>query len=356
MRVLHVITSLKTGGAEKLMVDLLPQLRSRDNDVELLIFDGTKTSFYEQLSVTGIKIHHFHVGGSVYSPLNIIRLCKFTRKFDIIHTHNTACQFFVPLAKTLYLGGAKIVTTEHSTSNRRRGNKLFYLLDRWMYSSYSKVICIAESTKDNLDRYIPNVSAKTEVIHNGVDLVKYQVLRVALWGEKPFIISMVASFSEAKDQDTLIRAMALLPAEFMLQLVGDGVRRSILEKLIKELNLSSRVRMLGLRSDIPHILASSHVVVLSSHWEGLSLSSIEGMSSGAPFVASNVQGLREIVGGNGVLFPEGDAEALAREIKKLSENREYYQSVVQKCKVKANQFDISPMADKYNRLYKQIQK
>ena len=49
MRILHVITSLRTGGAEHLMVDLLPALRALGNDVELLVFDGTPTPFMQQL-------------------------------------------------------------------------------------------------------------------------------------------------------------------------------------------------------------------------------------------------------------------------------------------------------------------
>ena len=68
MKILHIITSLRTGGAEKLMVDLLPRLRDLGNEVELLLFDGTKTPFYETLKKEGIKIHYLQIGGSVYNP------------------------------------------------------------------------------------------------------------------------------------------------------------------------------------------------------------------------------------------------------------------------------------------------
>lgn len=61
MRILHVITSLQTGGAEKLMVDLLPRLRDFNNDVELLLFDGSYTPFYYWLEKEGIKIHSLGV-------------------------------------------------------------------------------------------------------------------------------------------------------------------------------------------------------------------------------------------------------------------------------------------------------
>ena len=75
-RILHVITSLTTGGAEHLMVDLLPKLRDLGNEVELLIFDGKRTPFYEELEQQGIKIHSFGIGGNVYHPRNIFKLRK----------------------------------------------------------------------------------------------------------------------------------------------------------------------------------------------------------------------------------------------------------------------------------------
>ena len=149
MRILHVITSLRTGGAEHLMVDLLPALRALGNDVELLVFDGTPTPFMQQLEATpfmqqleeeGVTIRHLGLGGSPYHPKNIIGLCKYMRRYDVVHTHNTACQFFAPIAKMMTLGGAKLVTTEHNATNRRRGKLLFKLIDRWMYARYSRII------------------------------------------------------------------------------------------------------------------------------------------------------------------------------------------------------------------------
>ena len=87
MKILHVITSLSTGGAEKLMVDLLPRLRDLGNEVELLIFDGKRTAFYNELEQIGIKIHHLSIGGNVYNPINIFKLIKYIKHYEIIHTH-----------------------------------------------------------------------------------------------------------------------------------------------------------------------------------------------------------------------------------------------------------------------------
>ena len=111
--------------------------------------------------------------------------------------------------------------------------------------------------------------------------------------------------------------MSELPNNYSLQIVGDGPRRPILEKLAEEKN----VEFLGIRTDIPDILSSTDIVVLSSHWEGLSLSSIEGMASGRPFIASDVDGLHEMVNGAGVLFPDGDHIALASAIRHRNDKR-----------------------------------
>lgn len=363
MKILHVITSLRTGGAEKLMVDLLPKLRDLGNDVELLLFDGVRTEFMKALEPTGIKIHIARVGSSVYNPQNILSLSKLIRKFEIVHTHNTAPQLFAVLAKCLVCGSSvKLVTTEHNTTNRRRDKFYFKYLDRWMYHKYAKIICISEQAEKNLRHYLGDNSSKICTIFNGID---YSRLSVPINNsakenrdEKEVKITMVAAFREQKDQQTLIRSLSLLPNYFKLSLVGVG-DKSLIRKcktLVKELNLSDRVLFMGMRTDIPEILHSSDIVVLSSHYEGLSLSSLEGMASGKPFVASDVDGLHEIVSGYGLLFQHEDAQALADILLKLSEDRLFAEQVALKCQERAKQFDISVMADKYNLIYQDIYK
>ena len=350
MRILHVITSLRTGGAEKLIVDLLPRLRNLGNEVELLLFDGIRTPFYSQLKQTGIKIHHLAIGGNIYNPLNIFRLIKFIKNFDIIHTHNTACQYFVPFAKLLSNAKCILITTEHSTNNRRRDIVFFKYLDKFIYSKYSAIISISTKATELLTNFIKqNINVYT--IENGIDIIEFSQIKQIHFCEQDKIITMVAGFRGAKDQDTLIRSMSLLPNKYKLWLVGDGERSKILGNLVIELGLTERVKFWGIRSDIPQILEQSHVVVLSSHWEGLSLSSIEGMASGRPFIASNVDGLREIVDGYGILFSHQDYVALANEIKSICENQEKYNQIVSACQKRAKQFDINIMAEKYNQLY-----
>ncbi len=353
MKILHVITSLRTGGAEKLMVDLLPRLKQKGLDVELLLFDGTDTPFRRDAEAAGIKVHDLGIGGSVYSPLRLFRLIPFLRKYDVVHTHNTAPQLFAAIGSVVC--SVLLCTTEHTTSNRRRGWTWYASVDRWMYSRYRKVICISAKAEENLRGYIGKSHAEIITINNGVDVEKYasapsspELERIAPGSRK---IIMVAGFRWEKDQDTLIKAMAHLPEYFHLFLVGDGVRRKECEALAAHTGVAERVHFLGIRSDVPALLHAADYVVMSSHFEGLSLSSVEGMSVGKPFLASDVDGLREVVKGAGVLFPHGDADSLTNEILKLEKSPELYRSVAGSCRIHAAEFDIHKMANKYFEQY-----
>ena len=358
MKILHIITSLHTGGAEKLIIDLTPRLRELGHSVDVLLFDGSDTPFKQQLVAAGITILELGKGGSVYNPLHIFNFIPIIRQYDIIHTHNTAPQLFAAIANIL--GKTKLITTEHSTDNRRRHLWWYKPIDRFMYNQYKEVICISDQAEENLRNYIGKCRANITTIYNGVDIQKYataqpsnELNNIAPNCKK---IIMVAGFRYQKDQDTLIRATALLPQEFHTFLVGDGERREVCENLAIAEELSDRVHFMGIRMDVPELLKAADYIVMSSHWEGLSLASIEGMSVGKPFLASDVDGLREMTTNAGVLFQHQNATQLAEEIKVLDKNTAKYQQIAQQCFDKAKLFDISIMAEKYNAIYKSTYK
>ena len=389
MRILHVITSLLTGGAEVLVVNLMPRFRALGQEVGVVVFNGERTALMERLERECPECRIYRLGKSVYSPLHIIRLARIMRQYDIVHTHNSSPQLFAAIANIVCR--KRLVTTEHSTNNRKREKGgIFRLVDRWMYGRYDKIICISEIAEEKLRLYLGTQIPQISQIENGNDnvnedearrkfsIVNYQlsikrsynictinngVDVEAIHGAEPiaemrsgkFVVVMVAGFRPQKDQDTLIRAMALLPKdEYELWLVGDGTRRANLELTIDNLQLGDQVKLLGLRTDVPRILKTADVVVMSSHWEGLSLSNIEGMSAGKPFVASDVNGLREVTQGYGILFPHEDAEALAKIIRQLHDDQQYYQQIAARCYERAKEFDISKMASAYAEVYRQL--
>lgn len=352
MRILHVITSLRTGGAEKLMVDLLPRLRQMGHQVDLCVFDGIKTAFYQELEKSGVKIYSLREGGSVYDVRNILALKRIMKHYDIVHTHNTAPQLFAAIANIF--GSQILVTTEHNTTNRRRDKWYLKWGDQWMYGQYKKIICISDQARENLVKYMGEDS-KIITIYNGIDIARFaNALPLEANNDNCKKITMVSAFRPQKDHKTLIKAFCLLPECYRLLLVGDGEMKNETELYAKQFSCSDRIVFLGNRSDIPAILKSSDVVVLSSHYEGLSLSSIEGMASGTPFIASDVEGLHEIVNDYGILVPHEDANALACAIQSICEDKEYAKKIAKQCQNRARQFDISQMAERYDQTYQQI--
>ena len=357
MRILHVITSLYTGGAEKLMVDLLPRLRDAGHEVELLLFNGAATPFREELQKSGIRIMDCGSVHSVYSLKNLRKLRKMIGKYDIIHTHNSSPQFFAALAG---IGkSVKLVTTEHNTNNRRRNWPGFSMIDRWMYNRYDSVICISDKAEENLRDFLKTDKKNICTIYNGIDTSRFrnampseELMKYIPAGGKA--IMMVAAFRPQKNQEALIKAMEYLPEKFHLFLVGEGERKNECIKAAKYSKASERIHFLGRRSDIPELLKASDYVVLSSHYEGLSLSSIEGMSAGSPFLASDVDGLHEVVAGAGILFKDGDSKVIANEIMRLDENPQLYHKITEKCINKAINYDISIMAHRYISIYKSL--
>lgn len=358
MKILQVITSLRTGGAEKLMVDLLPRLRDLGHEVDLCVFDGVRTPFYEALEKKGIRIIPLRVRGSVYDPRSIFALISLIKKYDVVHPHNTACQMYVAMANVF--ARTCIVTTEHSTSNRRRKYPLLKWLDAWMYRQYRTIVTVSDIAGQNIKDYIGDSSLPTMTISNGIDVNRFRnaepCQEIIEDYKNCFIGVMVAGFRYEKDHSTVIKAFGLLPEQYHLLLVGDGEKRSELEALVASLGLGERVHFLGIRMDVPNLLQAADVVIMSSHREGLSLSNLEGMASGKPFIASDVEGLHEIVSGAGILFSHQDAETLAAQIRKCCSDKDYAASVGVACFARAQKYDIGKMAEKYAGLYALLKK
>lgn len=354
MKILHVITSLKIGGAEKLITDLVPLLRMRGCTIEVLLFDGIDTFLKEILRKQNILIIEFSCSGNVYSISNLLNLRKIINKYDIVHSHNTACQYFVALAAVTLYTRPILVTTEHSTDNRRRKILFFRYLDKWMYHSYDAIISISEKTSLCLQNYLDEQLGNLYTINNGINLKTFEAVNSVVINDSRFKILMVAGFRQEKDQDTLIRAMVHLGKDYVLWLVGDGTRKTECENIVIQLDLKEQVLFWGVRKDVPAILKAADVVVMSSHWEGFGLAAVEGMVAHKPVIASNVPGLAEVVGGAGLLFDSGDEQDLAKKIVLLFKDKEKYMEIAEACFIRSQQFDINIMVDKYYALYQYL--
>lgn len=361
MKILQVINSLATGGAEKLLLETIPLYREKGIVMDVLVLNGTNYPFLQQLKDLECCTIYSLGLKSVYNPIHIFKIIPYLKKYDILHVHLFPTQYWVVLAKILSFSKTKLLFTEHNSTNVRIQNKVFKLIECLIYSYYNKIICITNEIKIVIKQHTNSESDKFVVIENGVNLAAIKASKAYKKSEihssiaqEDIVLIQVAGFREQKDQPTLIKSLQYLPNKYKLVLVGDGVLQMDCEKLVQELQLSERVSFLGLRTDVPALLKSVDIVILSSYYEGLSLSCIEGMASGKPFVASNVSGLFEVVTGAGILFEQGNDKALAQVLENLIDNPDHYLAVAMACQEKANQYDISTMVDQHIQLYESI--
>ena len=279
MRILQVITSLDMGGAETLVVNLIPRLQDLGHTVDLCVFDGTETPLMRRLENETPQIKIYALGNGVYNPLYIFKLVKIMKNYDIVHTHNSSPQLFVAIASLF--NSPKLVSTEHNTSNRKRNWKWYRPIESWMYGRYDHIICISKIAEEKLREYMAgewlietsNKFKSITTINNGIDVNAIseavpckELLELK---ENRKAILMVAGFRKQKDQDTILKALTLLDKnKFEVWFAGIGERMEEVQQLAKSLGIDDRVRFLGLRTDIPNVLKAADIIVMSSHWEG----------------------------------------------------------------------------------------
>ena len=363
MRILQVITSLRTGGAERLVVDLSKQMKLAGNEVEILLFDGTETPLRAEAEVAGIPVRALSKGWqAMRNPLLFFKLMRVLRRnrYDVIHAHNTSCQLLLAVASCFHR--LQLVTTEHNTDNRRRRWRGYRAVDRWMYGRYRRIICVGEETRQALAAWLgrPELTNRLTVIPNGIDVSKFAEAIPAedIMSHEGRKILMISAFRPQKDHPTLIRALANLPEDYRLFLAGgsetneDRKYLNDCKRLVAELGLDCRVCFMGTRSDVPSLLAASNVVVLSTAYEGgTSLAALEAMTMAKPLIASDDPGVHDLVSGAGLLFPFGDDQRLAELIRQVCEDPSFAAGVGAKCRARAADYDVAETARRYLQEY-----
>lgn len=367
MRVLHVINSLSSGGAEKLIEETLPLMNKIEGiEAEVLLLTDKNNVFDRSLREKNVNLRVLP-RRKMRSPLNILDIRKqiIEGNYDIVHTHLFPTNYWTSIAfKLIFSKKPKLLTTEHNTHNRRREKLYFKYIDRFIYSSFDKIISISRQTQENLSTWIDPKKRNSEqsiVIENGVNLDRFSEATPYLkaeinsdFGEELKLLCMVGRFSKQKDQATVIKSLKDLSKNVHLLLIGEGELKEKNEALAKEIGLENRVHFLGFRSDVNKVLRTSDIVILSSNWEGFGLAAVEGMATGKPVIASDVSGLREVVKGAGILFSKGDSKELARMINKLVSNKEEYDYISDACLKRSSHFDINNMVEKYVNVYESL--
>ena len=352
MKVLHVMPMLGVGGVSRLISDILPLLNKKDNvDADFMINKVADRTFLSALEIADVRIHVLNYF-CVYNPFCIFKITKIIREYDLVHVHLFPTLYFVAIANLIV--GKPLVYTEHNTYNRRRNKWFLRVFEKWCYKRYTKIVSISKSAEVNLKAWL-SVDAndnRFSIVNNGIRLDIFKNT------EKnhiyPHTLIMVSRFAPAKDQMTIIKTMPLLANDVHLILVGDGVNLDGCKKFAKDHDVFDRIHFVGMQSDIPSWLGKADIGIQSSFWEGLPLSVVEMMASGLPVIASNVEGLRQIVDGAGLLFPCGDVAMLACHINKLLGDISYYNHVRQKCIERSENYDVEKMVNSYFEIYKDV--
>jgi glycosyltransferase involved in cell wall biosynthesis len=201
---------------------------------------------------------------------------------------------------------------------------------------------------------------KIVYIPNSVD-TEYYTPPILKTSDSPMNILFVGRLTEQKGVDTLLRAIKELIGKginhLSLTLVGDGPLRVELESIVNALEIKKYVKFAGSMSDVIQYYHNSHILVIPSHWEGLSLVLLEGMACGLPIVASNLGGNREGIedGINGLLFAPGKESELSSKIIYFLENPEAAKEMGRISREKAvAHFSLRQNIHKYAELYKSL--
>lgn len=367
MKILYIIDSLSSGGAEKLVRDTVPLInQNKDVKVVVLLLTDENNVYENHLREQGIEIKIITLR-KIRSPLNIFYILKYIKEnnYDVVHVHLFPANYWTSIASKLIINNKpKFILTEHSTHNKRREKWYFRYIEKFVYSSFDKVISISPSTQYNLLKWLRfknEKKRKFSIIGNGIDLncfsqatpyKKYWIDNGLRETDK--LIGMVGRFSDQKDQATVIKALINLPKDIKLLLIGEGKLKKEIEKLAVNLGVAKRVYFLGFRNDVNRILKTADIIVLSSFWEGFGLAAVEGMAAGKPVVASDVPGLSEVVQGAGCLFSQGNYNELSSIVEELFNNNTLYEKVKKNCLKRSVEYNINSMVKDYLKEYKDL--
>ena len=355
-KILYVITSLGLGGAEKLLLSYLKKLDHnkykfyvcslREKPDDLLI----EISKYAE--VTNLQI------GNKFNPIAIFYLLKLLRqvKPDIIHTHLFQARFYTSIAYLFYKNSI-LITHKHNNVNPRK-HSIFIVLEMLSISFNKKVIAISQSVKNSLIRYEFVSEKKINVIHNGVDCQKFDNLTNfnSRSNNKPIIIGTICRLERQKGIRYLLLAMKIILTKFplvQLEIVGDGTLAGELKDLSRKLGISNSVKFFGKFADVIPFYKKMNVFVLPSLYEGFGIVLLEAMAAGVPIVATNVDGIKEVVidGVSGILVPPKNPKAIASAVTKIIESPPLARSLVNEGLQRSKLFDIKEHVTKIDNFY-----
>ncbi len=357
MKVLHLLHSLNTGGAERLVLNLCKKLAERKKISPFVCALTKGGDLALELSKAGIPVFSLNRQSGLDLGLVLkVRKLILENNIDILHTHNLGPWIYGTLGKAGL--SKKHVHTEHSNV----GDTDQSYVERYLSYFTNVVVCDSQAVAGFMRTRQGIKPGKIQVILNGVDVdfplvSKNETFKKKLGIEGKIVIGTVARLDPIKDQKGLILAFTTVKEKFpnaFLILVGDGPMRKELESLIHHKGLSDSVMITGMVLNVKKYLNIMDIFTLPSFSEGLSMALLEAMAHGKPVVATHVGGNSEVVVNQetGLLVPANNPKRLAEAIVWMLSNKKSIGEMGRKGRERVvSQFSIDTMVMKYEQVY-----
>jgi glycosyltransferase involved in cell wall biosynthesis len=263
------------------------------------------------------------VRGLKLAAIAQLRKIAASRSFSFCIAHR-----FKPIYVALLATRLPVIGVHHAFGDyQRRSRKLFAGFFRKRLS----LLGVSDAVRDDMRRCLPAwPAARIQTLYNRIDVDALQAIQVPVHeardalGLSPdeWVIGNVGRLHPDKDQATLLKGFALalahLPGESRLAILGSGRLEQDLKELARELGIADKVLFLGQVPDARRYFRAFDVFALSSDHEPFGMVLLEAMAAGVPLLATACGGAKEVVEGVGILFPFGDAEHLAQGLRHLA--------------------------------------
>lgn len=363
-RVAHLIDTGGPGGAETIFIQLVRGLPSRGwGPVTVVPEPGWLRDRLESAGLDNVLVESQRSFDVPY----LYRLVRLFRRtgVDVVQTHLLGSAVYGGVAAAVC--GLPVVSTFHGTVDIVPTSVLSRAKLRLVDRLGSRLVFVSETLRRHVLETTPIARDRTVVIQNGIDVDQYRIqgdgaFRSELGlGEEEILVGAVGNVRPAKNYELLLKVAERLhrrDPRYRFVVVGergnDLARR--LERTRTARDLEGVVHFLGLRDDIPRVLAALDLYLLTSSSEGFSLSTVEAMASGLPPVATRCGGPEEIIedGVDGRLVDAGSPEALAGAIEELVGAPERVRKMGRAARRKAKrEFSLEKMMAKYAELYEE---
>lgn len=362
IRLALVIGHLGRGGAERQLYELVVRLNRDIFDPVVFCLSERVTPFGDYIRSAGLPLitikNRLH-----YDPTRILLLSYYFVKFRIqlIHSFLHIANGYAYFASQIS-GLNKVITSLRNCEIDRP--KLHILVDKINLKQSNRVVVNSQQIKDFAIRRFDLDPEKVSVVHNGIDLTRFETVRNSavrkklLRNENARVVGTVGRFEPQKDFASFLhvakRVIEHSPMNVEFILAGEGPLLEEVKQLAHELDIARFFHFLGARDDVHEIMNLMDVFVLTSYKEGLPNVIMEAMASAKPVVATDVGGCRELVehGASGYLVSHGEVERMADYIVNLLKNK----SLAKKMGAAGHnrmvqEFTVSRMVEQYERLY-----